>query len=354
MKTNMISALALIAFAGVASAQPNVVIFTDELDDSINLLTGSGAIQELVDLSGGTNRLAGITRGPNGEYYFADGPLPPNMPVDAGIIKVENLFSPVPSVSYLSQGGNHTNPIGIHYHSASDSVLAIENPGSAFSGFEGLLSVDRATGNQTISFTEPSFGNPRPRYNAGVRVTQVAGSDDVWVISENGGVGGPAGPDNEASMLFRFAINPGTKAATTVKAFDLSGSVTGLGFDLMNVRGVATDPATGDVFVTEQSTDAIYRITFDGAGDIDTITAILTQTEGGGALENPGEIIYNPFTNMLVFGEAAGRISAVNLDGSGVDVLATGVNIRGLYAVPAPGAGALLALAGLAAVRRRR
>ena len=67
------------------------------------------------------------------------------------------------------------------------------------------------------------------------------------------------------------------------------------------------------------------------------------------------DIVYNQYTGKLVFSDfVQQRIYQMNLDGSGLEVLAEGVNARGLTVVPAPGS--LLALGGcmLASYRRRR
>jgi MYXO-CTERM domain-containing protein len=72
-------------------------------------------------------------------------------------------------------------------------------------------------------------------------------------------------------------------------------------------------------------------------------------------IEDPGEIQYNKYNNKLVFGQVApDTLAQINLDGSGYEVLESGVSPRGIWIVPAPGATFALGLAGLLAMRRRR
>ncbi len=356
MKNRSLTLAALlvsVGLAGTAKAQSDGdLVFTDEFTGSVYHLPVGGSPNLLFSVPGG--RLAGITRN-GGDWYFADGPFPVQNPSNSRILKATSLFSGAPVVTTFASSGDIQNPIGIAYHAASNNIIGVMNPASAPPFFEGLLGINATTTATTRLFSEPDpAGTPSPRYNAGMYIAQDFNRPNRFLVTTaNGGVDAPNPADDNqiASALHAFTIDP-VLATTNDYIYDFSSSNTGLPHTLFEVRGLAV---VGDsVFVSELIRGEIYRLDLDATGAVTGINFIAA------GFDVPESIIYNPFTNKLIVDEIGGldplraRISQINLDGSGYEVLAMGYHARGFAIVPAPGSIALLGLGALFAARRRR
>lgn len=345
--------LALATVAGVAPmalAADGDIIFTDDYSHSVyHLPIGGGP--SLLFSQPSNARLAGITR-IGSDFYFADGPLGVT---GSRIIKAESLFSGSPVVSTFAINGDIQNPIGLTYHGASNSIIGVMNPPSGPPKFDGLLAINASTTSTTRLFEEPDpFTTPSPRYNAGAYIVQDALRTNRFLVTNtNGGIDRPdPTQDNQvASTLHAFTI--GADLTTTQDfVYDFSKQETGLPNTLFEVRGIAIN---GDeVYVSEYLRGEIYKLQLNPVGGVASIALIAS------GLDQPENMIYNPFTNKLIIDEVGEldptrtRISQINPDGSGYEVLANGFHARGFEIVPAPGTLALLGLGGLAAARRRR
>lgn len=327
-------------------------MFTDELSDSVYHLPMGGTPQLLFSAPG--SRLAGITRS-GSDWFFADGPFPVTEPSNSRIIKATNLFSGAPTVSTFASSGDIQNPIGITYHTASNSIVGVMNPGKGPPKFDGLLSINSTGTSTTRLFEEPDPATTAsPRYNAGAYIVQDNNRTNRFLVTAtNGGVDAPDPSQDRfvASTLHGFTI--GSDLTTTHDfIYDFSSSSTGLANTLYEVRGLAIN---GDnVYVSDILRGEIYKLTLDGSGAVSGISLLAS------GLDEPENLIYNPFTNKLVIDEVGAldptraRISQINVDGTGYEVLANGVHARGFAIVPTPGALALLGMGGLMAARRRR
>lgn len=357
MKNRFLTVSALLLTAGlvsVAQAQPSDgdLVFTDEFSDAVYHLPIGMAPNLLFSVTDA--RLAGITR-IGTDWFFADGPFPVTDPSNSRIIKATGLFSGAPVVTTFASSGDIQNPIGITYHSGANSIIGVMNPGKAPPKFDGLLSIDSTGTSTTRLFEEPDPAvTSSPRYNAGAYIVQDRNRGNRFLVTNsNGGVDAPDPTQDNfvASTLHAFTI--GDDLTTTHDyIYDFSSSATGLPNTLFEVRGMTI--AGDNVYVSDVLRGEIYRLTLDGTGAVSGISLLL------GGLDQPESLIYNPFTNKLIIDEAGeldplrARISQINLDGTGYEVLAEGFHARGFEIVPTPGALALLGLGGLAAGRRRR
>ena len=379
--------LALAGLASAASAQmPGDILFTTNDEnggsDTVGLLDyGSLTASTLVTFAPASDAehrlIGGLTRGPNGEFYFGNSPRPVLDPSTASIYRVTDMFNPgLRTVSTYLNSDPVQSVEGIEYDPTTNNLLWANNPGSNFNlsmREEGILGSNLNTPtNVTVVVDEPLFTDPRPRDNAYniVRADAIR-PGNYYINSINGGVDddltlGP-GQDREAGRINRLVMNnPGDPSDVTyTNVIDLSASVTGLSRSLTFVRGIASAP-NGDLYIVEERTRSVYEIDLDANGDYVSISKILdldTQHDSGntGIRYQPFGVIYNEFTGKLNYiernidsGNFEGRIVEINLDGSGHTVLLANVDATGLYAVPAPATFALLGLGGLAAARRRR
>jgi len=352
------AALALSAGAAFGGFSNGDIVFTDAPDDAIRVIrAGSNLLETLYvadPMDGPGIRFGDITR-VDGRFYVNSGVPDADAGIPGRLIRIDSLFGASPMAADLATGGFLQNPIGIAFNRRSDQFLSINNTGQTpmqmAPDFDGIIGVSRADGTQTFRFDEVA-GLPGLNYQAGNSIAQRADRANAYLvtsinggfISDNPGVG----DDVETSIVYNVRVNASGDVSLN-PFFDFKDTPFG---DLTFVRGVTTaigDDDTLDVYVTDRSTDAIYRIDTDADGNATGLSLILD------GLMNPGKIVYDRFTDTLVFGEIENdSISRVNLDGTGLTVLATGVDPRGFYIVPAPGAAALLGLGGLAAIRRRR
>ena len=343
------------SLTSVASGALGDILFTDEIDDEIQLLSADGStLNTLVSFADPDTRLAGITQGPLGEFYVANGPLPLPNPSTSSILKITNLFG-TPNVTTLASSDPIQNPIGLEFDPVTNQLVVINNPnqtvGPVGDLFEGVLGVNTSTGATSEIWEEDPMATA-PRYRDGNRLTADPNSNDFFVVSGNGG--DPAMSGGSASVIHRLSIDPMTNVGTMTVLADLSNVGGNL---LSDVRDITTDPA-GNIYFGDRDTNTIYKMTLDGMGNLDTISPFLDM-----GITEPGLITYDPVNDRLVFSEISlnqtpGKISAVNLDGTGYTVLREDVNPRTLHVVtfiPAPGTAGFLAGAfGLFATRRRR
>ncbi len=353
-KTGLLASLALVGLAGPALAQnPGDIVFTDFTNDRIGLISG-GTVSTLVDLSGGSTRLGGIARGPDGAYYFGDGPYFISNPSTARIIRVGDLFG-VPQVSTFVSSDPIQNPGGMVYDQQSSRFLAVNNPFGpiAQTSRDGILGIPANGVGVHMAFNEPPLGNPRPRYEAGFYMTRDQHSNDYFVTALNGGAFAGTGGDDDGSTLWRASVVPGSPELMMTLVYDFSNAP--FAVPLTQVRGVTSVPGTNDLYLTDWERGAIYRMTLDNAGQFQSLALVR------GGLLNPEAIVYNAFTNRLIVDqsdEMGGFLNAaifeVSLDGTQQVQLASGFHARDFYVVPTPGTLALLGVGGLVALRRRR
>jgi hypothetical protein len=294
--------------------------------------------------------MASIVLGPNGNFFVSDGRLPGNPA--AGILEISNLFTGA-IASVFTDGPLLTNPVGMAYDSPSNQFIVVNNPsGQSFPNpDDGVVGVPfNSPGAASTLFSEPDPAGPNPRYEGGV-YTIPNGQGGYYITSINGGVDSGSGGDSQASTL--WSLNPdggGGFAMSSSPVVDFSQSEFGGAFSYTSIRGITE--ANGSLFVTDTDAGEILRLDLDGSGSVFGFAVIAT------GLNQPESIIFNQFTGELVFTERGGltdsKISSINLDGTGYEVLLTGEHARGFYIVPTPGTGALLVLSGLAAIRRRR
>jgi len=347
----MFSLAAVVSIAGSASAgvAPGDIVFTSQQGNSINLLSG-GSVTQLYVNPNPSARMASIVLGPNGNFFVTDGRLPGNPA--AGILEVSNLFTGA-SVSTFTDGPLLTNPVGMAYDAPTNQFIVVNNPSGQ--GFpnpdDGVVGVPfNSPGAASTLFSEPNPAGPNPRYEGGV-YTIPNGQGGYYITSINGGVDQGTGSDTQASTL--WSLNPdggGGFSMSSSPVIDFSQSEFGGAFSYTSIRGITE--ANGSLFVTDTDAGQILRLDLDGSGALSGFAVIAS------GLDQPESIIFNPFTGELVFSERGGltdsKISSINPDGTGYEILLEGEHARGFYIVPTPGTGALLLLSGLAAVRRRR
>jgi len=358
----MISALALtsgVALGGVYNAGDYV--YTDGQGDRIvGYSFDSGSASTLLTLSdsGFDYRLAGITR-VGGSFYVNSGFAFPDTEGPGRLLRVDNLFSGAGTVSDLSSGEPLQSGIGLRYHAGSDQFLVVNNTAQTQNqtapNHDGIVGVSSG-GVATQRFLEDVNSTDFPRYGGGVYITEdTIDSDRFYVTTVNGGAfrdsSTPNGNFGISSQIYSATV-AGDGSISVAQVVDFDGSVGAFG-ELTFVRGitsVANNSGGTDLYVTDGFTNAIYRVGVDSNGDYVSMDQIVD------GLDNPTAIEYNPFRDSLIFHEiGAETISEINLDGTGLTLLESGVvSARGIYIIPAPGAAALFGLAGLAATRRRR
>ena len=365
--------VAALAGTALAGANPGDIVFTNQNNTSISLLSG-GSVTTLVSLpglpfgaSGSQWRPSGITADNNGRYYFGNQPFDfanqtrPNN----GIFAIDGLFGGAPTVSSFVDS---QFPFDVDFDAGSDSLVYIQNPFRFFAGEpvnDGIYGSSLAAPSNQNFFTEDT-SVARPFYEAGVFLVKDPNSSDYFVTANNGGVAAGVS-DDSPSTLWRFSpnfTNPAASTMTLVKDFSSDAALTN---PLRHIRGVTAVPGTNELYITNNvvqtngalgAAPGVYRVTLNPDGSYASLTLINSD------ILQPEAIEYNPFTGQLIVsafndvnsnGTAEeGRIYSLNLDGSGLTVLAEGVHARDFHIVPTPGVAALAGLAGLAGLRRRR
>lgn len=345
----LLSAAALLSVAGMTLAQNSEFLFTNTNDPGIDAFIG-GVHSRIIDVTNPGAFLAGIVRvGPS--FYFNDGASDADPTLTSGLFRLDNPFS-APSIAPVATGLPFENPIGLQWDAGRGRFFAINNPFTPMAdSFEGILGI--TPGGTVTEVFEQDLSQPRPRIQGSSRFVREAFTDSYILTSPNGsGAVVGMGELGTASALFRINID-GALQGTDELLVDLGDTaVTGLAEPLLDTAGLTVNPNTGVFYVTDRNAGAIFEMTLDGTGAFDSIRVLVD------GLTAPEEIQYDPFHDRLVFDEnlttGTGRISQVELDGSGLTVLLDGVDTRGIVVVPAPASMVLLGLGGLAAIRRRR
>lgn len=376
--TRIATIAALVAFAGSASAQftPGSLLYISDArttggNDTINVLdygplTSTTLFTFGADTQDNSLR-SGLAQGPSGEFYVANSNLPVLDPSTASVARVDNLFN-APTASTFAANPELQFVSGIQYDSFSDSVLMLNNPGSAFTiprQFEGLQSYDRATGGYD-GLTVPETPNLEINAVGGGFVPTGRAAGQYYFGSLNGGVdidnSLPGDGSQIASAIARTQLNNPADPLddTTDILVDLSPSVTGASEHLGLLRGMDVLP-NGNIVFMDANSFSIWEVVLDGSGDFDSLNVLFDGSGIARSTRSLGSgIIYNEFTGKLNYIEFTGvagvqDIVEINLDGSGRTILAAGLSqVNSLVAIPAPASAALLGLGGLAAVRRRR
>lgn len=354
-RLTIIAATSLLAAAGSASAGLQGLVFTSQQQNAVRFLDFSTNTASTLWASANPDtRLANITAGPAGEFYVADGRLPfPNL-TDAGIIRIDGLFSGAAAATPLTQGNPLQNPVGLVYDPTTSNLITVSNPGSPVTPdtIDGIFTVSLGGSVSPVFIEDQSATGVR--FDDGHSIVADPFSNNYYVTSINGGSFDNGLADGRSSTLWRLEYDMGTNSYSLSDnpVIDFADSETGFGSDLLNVRGIAAVPGSSSLWVTDFDQGSIFRVDLDGSGNF------LSLTQVASGLDQPESIIYNPFTGQLVFTERGNltdsKISAINLDGTGYEVLLAGEHARGFYIIPTPGSAGLLALAGLAAARRRR
>lgn len=353
-RTIAIAAAGLLAACGAAHAGLQGIVFTSQQQNAVRFLdTNTNSVSTLWASPNSATRLANITAGPGGEFYVADGRVPfPNL-TDAGVLRLDNLFG-VASASYLTQGDPLQNPVGLVYDPTTAGLITVSNPGSPVTAdtVDGIFSVSLG-GSVGPIHIEDNNGTG-VRFDDGHSIVADPFSNDYFVTSVNGGSFDNGLADGRSSTIWRLEYNGNSNSfdLSDAPVVDFAAGETGFGTDLLNIRGIAAVPGSSSLWVTDFTNGTILRVDLDGSGNF------LSLTQVASGLSEPESIIYNPLTSQLVFTERGGltdsKISAINLDGTGYEVLLEGEHARGFYIIPSPGTGAILMLSGLAAARRRR
>ncbi len=345
------------ALGGVFSAG-DFVYTANNTDSIMGYSYGGGSSSTLLTLpdTGMDYRMADIQR-VNGRFYVASGFGFPDTEGPGRLLVVDNLFSGAPTFGDLAFGAPIQAGIGLEYHAGTDQFLVVNNTAlthlQTAPNHDGIIGVDRVTGAMTQRFTEDVQSQVFPRYAAGTYITPDAVDSNVYYTANVNGGNFRNDMSNEgiSSQIYRVEVDGGGNTAVS-RVVDFDGTVGAFG-PLTFVVGITSalgNDGTTDLFVTDINSDAIYRVDVDLTGAFVGLDLIID------GLDDPQTIEYNPFRNTLIFHElGAQTISEVNLDGSGLNLLESGVvSARGIYVIPTPGAAGLFGLAGLAAMRRRR
>lgn len=354
----VVSAAVLLAAAGAAQAQVNgEIVFTDLLTDAVWSVApvASSTPTLRFDYSGGSNpvRLADIVEGPGGSFYVADSAY--NVTTDdlrlARVNRLNNLFGAATSTT-INSGFPIENPIGMALSDNGQYLATINNSPMAQSDtVKGVLGIETTvSGFVNTMYQQAPFSDPLPTFRAGTYIVNDPNSADYFAVTINGGLNGGATDNTSASSLWRISVtDAGTLASTSTLVKDFGDNGTGLGFDMVQMRGLGVD-AAGDLYMTEFARGEVYKLTDpNGAATLSLIASGLSQPEA---------IEFNPFTGKLVVSLRDNLVNPsiiqMNTDGTGIETIAEGVFARGFAFAPAPSSIALLGLGGLAATRRRR
>lgn len=137
---------------------------------------------------------------------------------------------------------------------------------------------------------------------------------------------------------------------------DLDGTnVETLNTGVINPRGLALDPSGGKIYWTDAFNDKIQRANLDGTNVETLITFNLPAPQ---TINDLNGIALDLLAGKMYWGAGfTNRIQRANLDGSNIETLVTGLQDPfgvALGPIPEPATLSLLALGGLAIVRRRR
>ncbi|GMV24654.1 MAG: hypothetical protein AMXMBFR58_06850 [Phycisphaerae bacterium] len=361
--------IAVLAAAGTASvaqaAAVGNIVFTSKTNDAV-MYYNNGAVSTLVSFADPDVRLAEILRAPTGEYYVGSGPFPVDTANNkSAVYRIDNVFAAVPVVSTVKQGFDMANPSGMAWHSASRNIVYANNAQSEYGNdsqvHRGVRAVNADSGVDVNSYQQtvpPSY--PAVYTTNDVTRNPYAGANDYYLTCINGGNNDFSSSDAPWSTLWHYSVDPGTMVGTPSLMVNLGDtSATGLSAPVTFARSSTIKESTREMFITNaaltiqnQSLNGILKVTLNPDGSFGGISLVFQDLI---AANRPDAIEYNPYTDKVVFSdETTGNIYQINPDGSGFELVTSGVGARGFYFVPAPGSLALVGLAGLAAARRRR
>lgn len=381
MKNAFAASLVVAAVAGSAFAATNGdIVFTNQNNNSLSVIEnpgGSNTLTQLLTLpgpafgvSGAQWRPSGITADNSGRYYFGNDAFTTIIPGVSGtrnnnaIYAVDGLFSGAPVMSTFTSA---EFPLDVDFDAGNNALQWVQNPFRFFAGEpvqDGMYG-SAVVGPATQQFYAENTSGNRPYYEAGVFMTKDPNSSSFFVTALNGGVG-TGFSDAAPSSIWRYTPNYATPALSTMTLVKDLTSDTALVNPIRWARGITAIPGTNDVYFTNTNADfdgntgntaGVYKMTLNPDGSYNSLTLVL-------ALFQPEAIEFNPYTNKLVISQYNdlnnngmaddGVISQINLDGSGYEVLASGVHARDFHIVPTPGVMALAGVGGLVALRRRR
>lgn len=345
------AALTLAASAGAVGLGD--IVFVDVTGDTVNSYRyGPGArfVEHTFADANGEINLAQIRR-VDGSWYVNSDNVPIQNPSVAQIFRIDNLFGASSATTVFASHPLQRN-VGLDYHRGSDTLIAINNAPQADQlpvEFEGIIGVARDGSSAGFIFDEDVGSTSNPRYKAGNRITKDPfDGDRFYVTAVNGGAGDTGVGDDTVRPSQIYTLDMANDGSGTLtQLVDFTSTAPTLTF----VRGITSAVGSDgfvDLYITDSFADAIYRVDLDANGDFAALDLVAN-------VEDPGEIQFNRYTNTLVFGQVAlDTLAQINLDGSGYEVLATDVSPRGIWIVPTPGASAMLGLAALVGLRRRR
>ena len=377
MNRSTLSTAALLTLAGLASAQTagDILFVANQSGrtaqtepDFIGFIPGAGGAQTTLYTAPTTDVNFRHVNFFNGQYYFSDATAFPSTSTTGAIFTVDSLFSGAGTRSDLATAGLVNSPFDLSYHAPSNSAIVVNNPsgtGIFDNPEDGITAVNLGSGATQQLFQEPvPMPGEAERYDGGTDiVADPARPGSYYVLTVNEGVG-PGNADGAPSVLFRLTVSDDLTTSTVELVQDFSASETGI--DAITFATGLTVGPNGNVFVTSGNSESvIYEVGIDGAGNSTGVSEFADiqamQTAMGLEFGTVEEIEYDPFNQRFVLAERTrnndpglSRISEIGLDGLGYSELATGFAVNDIIIIPTPGAASMLALAGLAAVRRRR
>lgn len=356
MRTRFALVILVTAAASMSTLAQDIgdIVFTDEDADEIRVIPGAGGAPVTLLPFDPSARLAGILPGPDGAYFVTNGPLPIGDSSEASLLRVEDLFG-TPILTTVAAGTSIQNPIGLAFHPLMNNMLVVNNPGGGLvvDRFEGILGINIGTGAVTELFEERFPPDPPEAagYRAGAHIFADPNSNDFFVTTVEGGKFRPATPNGMGSTLQRLSVLPDLSSEIEL-VVDFSDTEPRLTF----VRGITAKPGTHDLYITDTAPDTagIYKVALDDQGQFQSLTPVLTAADKPEILSTGSPLIYDGLTDTLVFDIPNERkMYRVNLDGTGLTLLAEDVKPRGYAIVPEPSTLVLMGLAGLWAVCRR-
>ncbi len=368
MRRDLVFLALLAGAANVASAAAvGNIVYTSKVTDSV-MYYNNGAVSTLVSGFGSAAdiRLAEILRAPTGEYYVDNGPFPVNVNNNkSAMFRIDNVFAAVPTVTTVKQGFDMANPSGMAWHGSTRNVLYVNNAQSEYGNdsqvHRGVRAVHADTGLDVNSYAQGAPTTWPSVYTANdITKNPYAGGNDYYLTCINGGNADFSSSDSPWSSLWYYNVNAGDMTGTPTLMANLGDtSFTHLSAPVTFARSTTIKASTREMFITNaaltiqnQSLNGILKVQLNPDGSFGSISLVFQDLVNA---NRPDAIEYNPYTDKVVFSdETSGNIYQINPDGSGFELVTSNAGARGFYFVPAPASMALVGVAGLAAMRRRR